>query len=134
MKSRKSLHLFLQGHMEYDADVLAREYRRDVRRFLLGESDCYPDVPSGYFSSGAAAAFADFRELAVRARRPGLFADFPKNMNAPVLVAPWRQIAVSFYRNWLSGLANKAEKFDQPSSYSTLLNYSRHDPDISESV
>ena len=33
----KSFHLFLQGHPEYEAKTLLREYRRDVGRYLRRE-------------------------------------------------------------------------------------------------
>ena len=42
VKQRKTLFLFVQGHLEYDPGALLREYRRDVRRFLAGERDNYP--------------------------------------------------------------------------------------------
>ena len=37
-----SLFLFTQGHPEYNADTLAREFRRDALRYLNGESDVFP--------------------------------------------------------------------------------------------
>jgi homoserine O-succinyltransferase len=49
VRERRSLFLFFQGHPEYDADTLPREYRRDVARFLRGERDSYPDLPKEYF-------------------------------------------------------------------------------------
>src|SRR5271165_6909892 len=45
--------VFLQGHPEYDADSLAREYRRDMDRYLRGETDKRPAIPSGYFTAEA---------------------------------------------------------------------------------
>jgi homoserine O-succinyltransferase len=37
--------IFFQGHPEYDALSLQREYMRDIARFLAGERDQYPDIP-----------------------------------------------------------------------------------------
>ncbi|HEY1961205.1 MAG TPA: homoserine O-succinyltransferase, partial [Rhizomicrobium sp.] len=48
-KRRRNTLLFIQGHPEYDADTLAREYRRDVRRYLAGASKEYPRMPRHYF-------------------------------------------------------------------------------------
>ena len=48
-----SLFLFLQGHPEYEAGTLLREYRRDIARFLRGEREHYPAVPQGYFDARA---------------------------------------------------------------------------------
>ena len=42
---KNSRFVFLQGHPEYDTDTLAREYRRDVGRFLRGEREHYPKIP-----------------------------------------------------------------------------------------
>ena len=50
-----SFFLFFQGHPEYDADTLLREYRRDAARFLGGEREHYPATPVGYFNDEAAA-------------------------------------------------------------------------------
>ena len=40
--------LFLQGHPEYDADSLLREFKRDLARWTRGESEP-PAIPAGYF-------------------------------------------------------------------------------------
>ena len=47
--------VFLQGHPEYDANSLAREYRRDIDLSLRGESDRIPARPTGYFGPEAEA-------------------------------------------------------------------------------
>src|SRR6202022_3266628 len=72
VKQRKTLFLFVQGHLEYDPGALLREYRRDVRRFLAGEKDNYPEMPCGYFDNYAAAALAAFRRRALGSRRVDL--------------------------------------------------------------
>ena len=59
-----SLSLFFQGHPEYDADSLAREYRRDVGRFLRGERDSLPALPQGYFDKEATKLIEEFCERA----------------------------------------------------------------------
>ena len=47
-----SLFVFFQGHPEYDARALMREYRRDVLRFLTGDRPDYPGLPVNYFTLG----------------------------------------------------------------------------------
>ena len=44
IKERSSLFVFFQGHPEYDRGALLREYRRDVRRFLAGESEAFASI------------------------------------------------------------------------------------------
>ena len=41
-KQEKSFHLFLQGHPEYEALTLLREYRRDICRYLNREREIIP--------------------------------------------------------------------------------------------
>ena len=60
-KQDGSFFLFFQGHPEYEADTLLREYRRDIGRFLRGEREHYPAMPLGYFSDDAAAFAEAFR-------------------------------------------------------------------------
>jgi homoserine O-succinyltransferase len=52
VKPGRSLFVFLQGHPEYDAGSLSLEYRRDLRRFLNGESAWRPSMPQGHFEDG----------------------------------------------------------------------------------
>jgi len=49
IKQQKSLFVFFQGHPEYESSTLLLEYRRDVSRYLRGETDTYPSIPRGYF-------------------------------------------------------------------------------------
>src|SRR5271156_2338070 len=89
-KTDSSLFLFFQGHPEYDADCLLREYRRDVGRFLRGERDHYPLVPQGYFSDDAARHAGDFAALAAATRSENLIADFPMEALAAGVENTWR--------------------------------------------
>jgi len=91
-------HTFLSGHPEYGQATLGAEYRRDVRRFLLGERASYPDMPAGYFPSDASREMAAFREAAVERRSLDMMAHFP---TAVVSTMPWRDTAVGLFRNWL---------------------------------
>jgi homoserine O-succinyltransferase len=102
VKQRKSLFLFFQGHPEYEADSLLLEYRRDVRRFLTGEKDCYPSLPHGCFDEAGVALLTAARERALSGRRNEPFPDFPV-----ARINQWRPAAVSVYRNWLQFLSAK---------------------------
>jgi homoserine O-succinyltransferase len=107
IKERNSLFVFLQGHPEYDATALFGEYRRDVRRFLAGQIECYPELPQGYFTDAAAAELMGFRERAVQ--RPGsvLLEEFPAESVGRQLTAPWRDAATRLYANWLTYLRDR---------------------------
>ncbi|PYT87265.1 MAG: homoserine O-succinyltransferase [Acidobacteria bacterium] len=100
--TKKSLFVHFQGHPEYSAGTLAKEYRRDVRRFLRQERQTYPSMPHGYFDATAARALSEFKEWALSRPHEGLMTKFPE---AAVLdnggENPWRTVAVRIYRNWL---------------------------------
>jgi homoserine O-succinyltransferase/O-acetyltransferase len=99
--------LFMQGHPEYEADVLLREYRRDVSRFLGGISADYPEMPCGYFGEVATAALMTFRAKALQRREKILIAEFPMALAQRNLLGSWREPAVRLYANWLAYLAEE---------------------------
>jgi homoserine O-succinyltransferase/O-acetyltransferase len=115
-KQAGSFFLFFQGHPEYEADTLLREYRRDAARFLAGERDKYPAMPLHYFNDEAAALANMFRARALTERRSGLITEFPKialeaGLSNAGLDNPWRRSAIGIYEKWTAYLrARKAER------------------------
>jgi len=106
-----SFFLFFQGHPEYEADTLFREYRRDVARFLAGERARYPGLPLGYFNAEATAVAEAFRARAMAERRGELIAEFPNTGLEAGLQWPWRAAALGIYEKWCRYLsARKAER------------------------
>ncbi len=96
-----SLLVCLQGHPEYEAASLLKEYRRDVGRFLRGEQAAWPTLPRGYFGERGLEALARYRREVEPGRDPARFPDFPTSALAAELQATWRPAAVALYRNWL---------------------------------
>jgi homoserine O-succinyltransferase/O-acetyltransferase len=107
VKQRRSLFLFVQGHPEYDPGALLREYRRDVRRFLAGKRDSYPEMPCGYFDEEAVAALTAFRQQALHNRHIDLFLSFPAAIAERKLAHVWFGPAVGIYANWLAYLVEQ---------------------------
>ena len=71
VRQQESLLVFLQGHPEYDADSLLREFRRDVVRYLRGERANFPQTPEDYFDPLTEKHLAAFAErVATRAKPP----------------------------------------------------------------
>ena len=77
IKQRRSLFIFLQGHLEYDPHSLFKEYVRDITQFLHRERETYPDMPSGYFDAAITALFGTFRAQALATRSAELLAVLP---------------------------------------------------------
>jgi homoserine O-succinyltransferase len=110
-KQDGSFFLFFQGHPEYDANTLLREYRRDAARFLAGERDKYPAMPQNYLNEEMVSLASMFRARALTDRRPELIAGFPKSALEAGLGNPWRRSAVGIYGKWAAYLkARKAER------------------------
>jgi homoserine O-succinyltransferase/O-acetyltransferase len=111
VRQRKSLSIYLQGHPEYDPGALFREYRRDIRAFIARETDCYPEMPRGYFDDETAAELDLFRTRAIRDRSTHVVLNFPEA--EPKLAHDWHQPAVLLYENWLSYLAEHRRPGDR---------------------
>jgi homoserine O-succinyltransferase len=115
-KQKKSLFLFFQGHLEYDADSLLREYVRDITRFLKCEKDVYPEMPHGYLDEEVATIFSAFRTKALQNRNERLPAEIAGKAADGKLQNVWRSQATNIYRNWLSYLSKQKALLDQGSS------------------
>jgi homoserine O-succinyltransferase len=102
-----SLFVFFQGHPEYDADTLLREYRRDVGRFLRDAMSAYPQAPQNYFSSAASFLADDFRTRATGEGRGTLLGAFPMAGLAAGAEHSWHDTAIGFYRNWIDYLKDQ---------------------------
>lgn len=90
--------LFCQGHSEYDPGTLGREYHRDVRRYLAGESEAYPALPANYFTSAEVAQLQRFRTRAEGERRESFMTVFPAIRRRPETSQP---SSASVFRAWL---------------------------------
>jgi homoserine O-succinyltransferase len=95
--------VFLQGHPEYDALSLQREYLRDIGRYLARERDSYPAVPVSYFDAATEERLARFEKRARHQRHPALTNELPA-LNLRGDIAAGSAAAVLF-RNWLHDLA-----------------------------
>ncbi|HTT83227.1 MAG TPA: homoserine O-succinyltransferase [Rhizomicrobium sp.] len=99
VKRKRNDLLFCQGHPEYDPATLGREYHRDVRRFLVGESENWPALPAHYFTPGETAQLHAFRIRAEAERREALIAEYPAIRRRPD--AAWQAPAAPVFRAWL---------------------------------
>jgi homoserine O-succinyltransferase/O-acetyltransferase len=106
VRQLRSQFIFFQGHPEYEALSLEREYLRDISRFLAGERDSYPAIPTNYFDSETEASLASFESRARHECRPALSTELPERtlrQDAATSAA-----ATAIFRNWLGYLSDRA--------------------------
>jgi homoserine O-succinyltransferase len=104
VRKRRSRFIFLQGHLEYDADALLREYRRDIRRYLVGARENYPLMPRNYFDRETESALVSFEARAMIDRSPEMLMHFPRASGN--FAHSWSESAISIYQSWLSCLTS----------------------------
>ena len=105
-KQYQSRFIFFQGHPEYDALALQREYMRDIARFLSGERQDYPLIPENYFDAATEITLCAFAERARLHRDPTLAAELPGLMLRPELAIG--TAATVLFRNWIGYLKRSA--------------------------
>jgi homoserine O-succinyltransferase/O-acetyltransferase len=119
-RQRSSPMLFFQGHPEYEAETLLKEYRRDVGRYLDAQQPHYPTLPLGYFSPAATALLEEFRQQALTSRSASRLEHFPFAAVAAALRNTWRPAAVAIYRNWLSLVGAGGTRISAPDAVSLI--------------
>ncbi len=105
-KKKQSLFVHFQGHPEYEAYTLFKEYRRDVRRFLIQERPDFPSLPHGYFDSSAVALLKEFQQRSQNCPNEKLMQHFPEAEVTARLEGTWSSAAIGIYTNWLRLLAS----------------------------
>lgn len=93
--------LMLQGHPEYEAVSLLKEFKREVLRWQAGERTDYPPLPQGYLKEEGRRIAARFAE-ACQAERDGEV--FPEDELLPHVECRWTAAAVKVVGNWLEGI------------------------------
>ena len=110
LSSSGATFLFFQGHPEYEADTLLREYRRDIGRFLRSEREHYPAMPQGFFNVEKIAIANEFRDRALVDRRDNLIDSFPMSLLKSGLERTWRTGLIGIYKKWIGSLHARKTK------------------------
>jgi homoserine O-succinyltransferase len=108
VRRERGVALFLQGHPEYDADTLAREYLRDVGRFLKGQRPIHPRPPTGYLDAETEASLGALAAVSQRAPSPERLPLYAAALDRAAPRQTWRTSAVRLYHNWLAEVAERA--------------------------
>jgi len=98
--------VFFQGHPEYDAVSLLKEYKREVQRFLTGSRQTYPQFPEHYFDADAKSLLDAYqRQVTESDFEQETLPPFPEDELAGNRVNTWRLAGMQIYANWLDGIA-----------------------------
>ena len=100
----RSLFVFFQGHPEYETDTLLREYRRDVGRYLRGQSAAYPELPCLYFDRDTEAALTRWRNEALTLRNARILQEVTVVLAAAEIRNTWHASTTQLYSGWLQHL------------------------------
>ncbi|MBS1816366.1 MAG: homoserine O-succinyltransferase [Acidobacteria bacterium] len=104
--------VYFQGHPEYDANSLLKEYKREVLRHFAGERDM-PPYPEHYLGPEADAILRRYLDEAHDAHVAGHpLPDFPEPQLLPFLDNTWRDTARAIFDNWL-GLVYQLTNLDR---------------------
>jgi homoserine O-succinyltransferase len=101
IKQHNSMFVFFQGHPEYEPHTLLLEYRRDVGRYLRGETDIYPLMPRSYFDPDTVIALTSLQQEAKTRPAEQLVAKVSGILEKIRIENTWQSTAASIYRNWL---------------------------------
>jgi homoserine O-succinyltransferase/O-acetyltransferase len=103
-KRLRSHFIFFQGHPEYEALSLQREYLRDITRFLSRQRDIFPAFPTGYFDTDTENKLAHYQKRARAERQIPLSIELPHLTLRPDLAVG--VAAAALFRNWLEYLSD----------------------------
>jgi len=94
--------VFFQGHPEYDAISLLKEYKREIVLFFNDARPDYPPIPQHYLSVQCCAILDEFREDVLKAKTHGnTFPDFPEQLLAQNIDNTWHDSAEAIINNWI---------------------------------
>lgn len=94
--------VFFQGHPEYDAISLLKEYKRETVRFARGEINEYPPLPENYLSLQTSAILSEHQrriEAAIVNKQP--LPVFPESLITRQIANTWHDSAEAIINNWI---------------------------------
>jgi len=105
--------IYFQGHPEYDAISLLKEYKREALRYLEDIRDTEPRLPRNYFPAAAAAIATEFITAATAAKASGEERpQFPEAELQALVDNTWGDTGKAIVNNWL-GLVYQLTNLDR---------------------
>jgi len=101
--------VFFQGHPEYDAVSLLKEYKREVKRYMADERKHHPRYPTDYLPAEAISILEAYKqEVLDTQKRNRTPPEFPDQEVSSRVANTWSKSGRIIYRNWLNAIL-KAE-------------------------
>ena len=116
--------VFFQGHPEYGAISLLKEFKRESRLFLSGEREKLPRVPENLFTAEGQKIAAHF-VARLETAEDGMAPDFPEYELTPHCDNTWGDTGKAIVNNWL-GLVYQLTNLDRNQQY--MPGVDRDDP------
>jgi homoserine O-succinyltransferase len=105
--------IYFQGHPEYDAISLLKEYKREAVRYIQDIRDTEPPLPRNFFSDDAAAIARTFIEDSLAAKQSGGdLPPFPDKELRSLVDNTWGDTGKAIVNNWL-GLVYQLTNLDR---------------------
>ncbi|MDX1403552.1 MAG: homoserine O-succinyltransferase [Woeseiaceae bacterium] len=94
--------VYFQGHPEYHAVSLLKEYKREMLRFVAGELDAPPPYPENYLPDAAIAIADAYLKGCTKALAAGrTVPEFPERELTPFVRNTWTATGKAMVDNWL---------------------------------
>ena len=97
--------IFCQGHPEYDANSLMKEYKREIGRYIFEGLEGYPPLPDNYFSQLNSAILDEYRSRVLYNMTNNLEPpSFPEHLLTSALDNTWHDSAEAVINNWIGNV------------------------------
>lgn len=94
--------VYFQGHPEYDAISLLKEYKREVFRFMRSDIKEFPPYPVNYFDLYTESIFEEFHNRLLIAMDEGDdLPEFPENLIIDRIHNTWHDTGEAIVGKWL---------------------------------
>ncbi len=114
--------VFFQGHPEYEAISLLKEYKREVMRFLDGIRADYPPYPENYFFDEAREILNAFENAVATCNgNSANLPSFPEQELSKMIDVTWFDTGKAIINNWL-GLVYQVTNKDRDKVFMDGIN------------
>jgi homoserine O-succinyltransferase/O-acetyltransferase len=101
--------MFMQGHLEYDAVSLLKEYIREIKNYIEGVREDYPEFPANYFDDKAAKIANEYKRIVTSVLKD--IPEFPEKEILLHIKNPWADSAQVIFSRWI-GFVYQTTHFD----------------------